>query len=70
MEFEKKTEKFSFGIGSVKTAGAGSVDKAVEAPKISVKHDAKAIAKSVGNAAIALAALKVKSNIKKKKAKK
>ena len=69
MEFEKKTEKFSFGVGSMKTAGAGSVDKAVEAPKISTKHDMKAIAKSVGNAAIALAALKIKSNIRKKKSK-
>lgn len=69
MEFEKKNEKFSFGVGSMKTAGAGSVDKAVEAPKTPTKHDVKAIAKSVGNAAIALALLKVKSNMKKKRAK-
>lgn len=67
MEFEKKTEKFSFGAGSVKTAGTGSLDKAEAAPDISTKHDAKAIAKSIGNAAIALALLKVKSNIKRKR---
>ncbi len=69
MEFEKNTEKFSFGVGSMKTAGTGSIDKAVEAPKNSTKHDVRAIAKSVGNAAIALAVLKVKSNIRKKKSK-
>ncbi len=69
MEFEKNTGNFSFGIGSMKTAGTGSIDKAVEAPKNSTKHDVKAIAKSVGNAAIALAVLKVKNNIKKKKSK-
>lgn len=67
MEFEKKTEKFSFGAGTVKAAGAGSLDKAETAPDISTKHDAKAIAKSIGNAAIALALLKVKSNVKKKR---
>ena len=69
MEFEKNTGNFSFVIGSMQTAGTGSIDKAVEAPKNSTKHDVKAIAKSVGNAAIALAVLKVKSNIKKKKSK-
>ena len=66
MEFEKKTNNFSFGVGSVKTAGAGSIDKAEEAPDIPTKHDPMAIAKSVGNAAIALALLRIKKKHGKK----
>lgn len=60
MEFEKKTNNFSFGAGSLKTAGAGSIDKSSEVPDIPTKHDPIAIAKSVGNAAIALALLRMK----------
>ncbi len=66
MEFEKRIGNFSFGGGSVKTAGKGSLDKAEDAPKVRTKHDAKAIAKSLGNAAIALTALRIKSRRKKK----
>ncbi len=66
MEFEKKINNFSFGAGSLKTAGTGSVDKAVKAPDVPTKHDPKAIAKSVGNAAIALALLKIKKKRSKK----
>ena len=60
MEFEKKTNNFSFGAGSLKTAGAGSIAKASEAPDIPTRHDPAAIAESVGNAAIALALLRIK----------
>ncbi len=60
MEFEKKSYKFSFGAGTIKTAGTGSIDRSEKAPDITTKHDTKAIAKSIGNAAIALALLKLK----------
>lgn len=70
MEFEKNTEKFSFGFGSVKTAGSGSVSKAVDAPKnVRTKYDKKLIAKNAANAVILSAAviLKHKYRAKKKK---
>lgn len=67
MEFEKKTEKFTFGGGTVKAAGAGSISKAQDAPDVPTKHDISAIAKSVGNAAIAIALIRLRSRSKKKK---
>ena len=61
MEFEKVTEKFSFGFGTMKTAGSGSVEKAVEAPKnIRTKYDKKVIAKNAAKAAILSAAVILK----------
>ena len=70
MEFEKTTEKFSFGFGSVKTAGSGSIDKAVDAPSnVRTKYDKKVIAKNAAKAVLLSAAviMKHKHRAKKKK---
>lgn len=37
MEFQKNTKNFSFGGGSLKTAGTGSLDKAVDAPAVETR---------------------------------
>ena len=70
MEFEKVTDKFSFGFGSMKTAGSGSIDKAVEAPKnVKTKYDKKIIAKNAAKAAILSAAVIIKHKHRARKAK-
>ena len=51
MEYEKNSGKFSFGFGTAKTAGAGTLDKAVDAPDVRTRYDKKAIAKNVAKAA-------------------
>lgn len=71
MEFEKTTDKFSFGFGSMKTAGSGSIDNAVEAPKnVKTKYDKKIIAKNAAKAAILSAAVIIKHKHKARKANK
>jgi len=68
MEFEKSTEKFSFGFGSVKTAGSGTIDKAVEAPKnVKTRYDKKQIAKNAAKAAVLSAAVILKHKRRAKK---
>ena len=71
MEFQKNIgEKISFGFGSMKTAGAGQVSKAVPAPKgVRTKHDKKAIAKSAVKAAALTAVVLVKHKVKNRKSK-
>lgn len=70
MEFQKKCSKLFFGGGLVKTAGAGSLDKAVDAPAVETKkvYDKKVILKSVANAVLlsAVVILKHKSKNRKK----
>lgn len=71
MEFEKNTGKFSFGFGSMKTAGSGTIDNAVEAPKnVRTKYDKKAIAKNAAKAAVASAVVIIKGRHASKKKKK
>lgn len=61
MEIEKKTEKFSFGFGTAKVAGSGSLDKAEEAPNsVRTKYDTKQIAKNAAKAALLSAAVILK----------
>ena len=68
MEFEKSTEKFSFGFGSLKTAGSGTIDKAVEAPKnIKTRYDKKQIVKNAAKAAVLSAAVILKHKRRAKK---
>jgi hypothetical protein len=68
MEFEKSTEKFSFGFGSVKTAGSGTIDKAVEAPKnVKTRYDKKQIAQNAAKAAVLSAAVILKHKRRAKK---
>lgn len=72
MEYEKKSGNFSFGFGCTKTAGAGSLDKAVEAPKVNTKEYKVNVVKNAAMTATGLAvwALKRKlygKNHKKKK---
>ncbi len=68
MEYEKNSGKFSFGFGTAKTAGAGTLDKAVDAPDVRTRYDKKAIAKNAAKAAAvsALVILKHKHRAKKK----
>lgn len=70
MEFQKKCTNFSFGGGSIRTAGAGSLDKAVDAPAVETKkvYDKKVILKSAANAVLlsAVVILKHKSKNRKK----
>ncbi|MCM1007751.1 MAG: hypothetical protein NC485_07430 [Ruminococcus flavefaciens] len=70
MEFQKKCANFSFGGGSVKTAGTGSLNKAVDAPAVETKKvcDKKVILKSAANAVLlsAVVILKHKSKNRKK----
>lgn len=71
MEFEKNIgDKFTFGFGSAKTAGAGTLDKAVEAPDVRTKYDKKTIAKNAAKAAALTAAVLVKHKLKKNRKKK
>ena len=68
MEFEKSTEKFSFGFGSLKTAGSGTIDKAVDAPKnIKTRYDKKQIVKNAAKAAVLSAAVILKHKRRAKK---
>lgn len=70
MEYEKNGEKFSFGFGTMKTAGSGDLTNAEEVPKtIKTKYDKKVIAKNAAKAAAmsALVLLKHKRSKKKKK---
>ncbi len=61
MEIEKKNEKFSFGFGTAKVAGSGSLEKAVDAPEnIRTKYDKKQIAKNAAKAALISAAVILK----------
>jgi hypothetical protein len=58
MEIEKKSEKFSFGFGTEKVAGSGSLDRAQDAPdNVRTKYDKTQIAKNVGKAALLSAAV-------------
>ncbi|MBQ3948754.1 MAG: hypothetical protein K6G20_12580 [Ruminococcus sp.] len=54
MEYEKKSGNFSFGFGCTKTAGSGTLDKAVEAPKVNTAKYKTTVAK---NAAMTVAGL-------------
>ncbi|MBR4626247.1 MAG: hypothetical protein IKO47_00830 [Ruminococcus sp.] len=68
MEYEKNTGNFSFGFGSMKTAGSGSIDKAVEAPKnVRTKYDKKVIAKNAAKAAVLSAVVLMKGKRARKK---
>ncbi len=64
MEFEKNTAKFSFGAGTVKTAGAGKLSDSVPVPKSS--PDKKKIAKTAAVAASATALFLIKRKAKRK----
>ena len=64
MEFQKNTKNFSFGGGSLKTAGTGSLDKAVETRKVC---DKKNILKSAANAALLSAVVIFKNKRKSRK---
>lgn len=67
MEYEKNNDKFSFGFGTQKIAGSGTLDKAVEAPDIPTKHNKKEIAKSAAKAAAAIGLIALKAKMSKKK---
>lgn len=67
MEFEKKIgEKFIIGGGSEKTAGNGSLDKAVKVP-VTSSDKAKKAASGIFKAAAIVGGLIVKRKLKKKK---
>ena len=68
MEFEKNSGNFSFGFGTAKTAGAGTLDKAVDAPDVRTRYDKKTIAKNAAKAAAlsAIVILKHKHRSKRK----
>lgn len=65
MEFEKKTDKFSFGAGSLKTAGAGKLSEAEPVQKTGTA-DKKKIAKAAAVAAASAAVLLLKRKMKHK----
>ncbi|MBQ8348276.1 MAG: hypothetical protein IJY19_01340 [Ruminococcus sp.] len=69
MEFQKNTKNFSFGGGSLKTAGTGSLDKAVDAPAVETRKvcDKKNILKSAANAALLSAVVIFKNKRKNRK---
>lgn len=56
MEFQKNTKNFSFGGGSLKTAGTGSLDKAVDAPAVETRKvcDKKKYSEKCGKRCIAV----------------
>lgn len=68
MEFQKHTANFSFGGGSIKTAGKGSLDKAVDAPAVETKtvYDKKTIIKAAANAALLSAVVVIKNKNRRK----
>lgn len=64
MEFEKNTAKFSFGAGTVKTAGAGKLSDSAPVPKST--PDKKKIARTAAVAASAAAVFLLKRKTKRK----
>ena len=69
MEYERSGEKFSFGFGTMKAAGSGSISNAQEAPKnVRTKYDKKVIAKNAVRAAVLSAAVVLKNKHSRKKA--
>ncbi len=68
MEFEKNKDNFSFGFGSVTTAGKGNLSDAQEVPKsIKTRHDVKGIAASAAKAAALTGLILLKHKVSKKK---
>ncbi len=68
MEFEKNKGNFSFGFGTMKTAGAGNLSETQEVPKdIKTKHNPKEIAASAVKAAALAGLVILKHKMKKKK---
>lgn len=65
MEFEKKTDKFSFGAGSLKTAGTGKLSEAEPVQKTGTP-DKKKIAKAAAVAAASTAVFLLKRKLKHK----
>lgn len=65
MDHEKHFGNFTVGYGSQKTAGAGTLDKAVDAPDVPTKYDKKLIAKNILKAS-ALSAFFIMRNKHKK----
>ena len=71
MKYQKDLEKFSFGFGSEKTAGKGSLKNSVDAPEDMRKRaDRNIIITIVAQVAVGLIALFVKSKTGSKKDKK
>lgn len=64
MEFEKKTDKFSFGAGTVKAAGIGNVADAEPVQKSAT--DKNKVAKTVAIAAVSATVFLIKRKIKRK----
>ncbi|MCQ2468677.1 MAG: hypothetical protein MJ100_02565 [Ruminococcus sp.] len=68
MEFEKTKGNFTFGAGSIKTAGKGSLSDAQEVPKsIKTKRDVKGIAVTAAKAAALTGLVLLKHKVSKKK---
>lgn len=65
MEYEKKTEKFTFGCGTMKAAGLGNAAEAEEVPKGTLT--AKKAAKTAASAALTAGAFLLKHRKKKKR---
>ena len=70
MEHEKSFGNFNVGIGSSKVAGAGTLDKAVDAPKVRTKYDKETIAKNIVKASLISAGVIIRHGGLKKKKKK
>lgn len=64
MEFEKNTAKFSFGAGTVKTAGAGKLSDSEPVPKSAT--DKKKVAKTAAVAAVSTAVFLLKRKLNRK----
>jgi len=60
MEYQKNFGSFTIGGGTMKTAGSGTLDKAVEAPDVRTKYDKKIIAKNAAKAAVLTAGVLLK----------
>lgn len=61
MEFEKNTANFSFGAGTIKTAGAGKLSDSEPLPKTAL--DKKKIAKTATLAAVSAVAILLKKKL-------
>ena len=68
MKYEKDFQKVSFGFGTEKVAGSGSLDRAQDAPdNVRTKYDKTQIAKNVGKAALLSAAVIFKHKVASKR---
>ena len=70
MEFQKNFGNFSFGGGTMKTAGSGTLDQAVDAPEVRTKYDKKVIARNAAKAAVLTLGVLAKHKIARRNKKK